>query len=430
MRNVLSVLLPLFLAALLQFPSLGQNKTIAAADRPLIDKLLNEGWERNSNNRDVLKSWYEQLPGDKSTDVQWAYVLNRLRQNRSRDVNQIIDDLAADSPDDWDVRYTQIWMAAFADETGKAWTLMKRLKSDLLTDATASADIRTETFERLGRLTGYLQGPAKDKTNPAAINTARAELQKNAPPELWQALVAEQDVVLKQFDDLVKQRNAEKTRILDQATRQRTVDLQQQQIELQQIQSDLDRQHDNRNDIIDDGRKEVADLESQIGSLQTELDRLQGEVGGLQFEVGNLWANVYNVNLALRRKRDPYVRGQLAFQASYYANLARDRQAYLGAAQTNADGVYNQLAAANANYNRTRAVYEERVSQATRQIAELERSSRVINHRIKELQKVPSLRTTKLTVIESKANALTTYIPFPADLMKQRMLDALKKSAH
>ena len=398
-------------------------------ERQIIERLLIDGWGRSSENRRELKAWYEGLDSEKTAAVEWAYALNRLNLNQFREARPVVDRLAAAAPLNWDIRVSQIWLSVFYGEYDQALARMLDLQKDLPKDSGLAPDDQTEIYQRLGRLIGFLRGPAAVKAlAEGKLDPTVQKLQQNAPPEDWLALEAERQAVEELFASYRQDQTDEQTRLADEARRRQGVELEQQMDVAQQLQTEFDRGRDERETVIDEGQTQVAALEDQIRSLQSEYNQLSSAAMGLRLDAANFWMNAEQLHAAAAQEQDPYLRAQLSLQANNYSALARDRQLASDARQWNANGVFRQLDSANASYDQTRGLYAERVGQLEQQLTELDRSSRQVAKKIRDLQAEPKTTNAKLAVLGQTAKALTTYSPFPADRFKARFLDAMDLS--
>jgi hypothetical protein len=141
--------------------------------------------------------------------------------------------------------------------------------------------------------------------------------------------------------------------------------------------------------------------------------------------LGAIWVTIQQIDDALAREPDPDVRQRLLWDRNYYWALARDKEFYLGNLRAQANAAYNELGAAAASYDQTVANVQGRVSEIDQSIVSADRTRERSQRKIRSLQAEPKVPNTAVAAIDAEAKALSSYDPFPADLLRQRHLEAL-----
>jgi hypothetical protein len=412
------------------FDSFWARHIRAQEDSPavtLAKRLLIEGWERTPSSRNDSQSWFDQGTPElqNSVVVRWAYALNRMHHRKYRDAIPLVDAIALAEPNNWDVVYAQIWLAAFSDEFDRALILMRQLKQQM--DASPNLDPaqRTENYFRMGRMIGYMQGPQARKVAQPALDQALTLLQDGAGDEPWKAFTEQRDAVIRQYEQLMAERQEKHDTTLESMIRQRAVDLESQTNLSDEMERQTQQAQSARDKTVAEGQAKVDELRQTLDALTAEWNRQQAEIATLRYDIGALWFTIQQIDDALRFEKDPVIRAQLIQERAYYLALVRDREYLLTNMRATAGGVFSEMAAASVQYDETRGVYQSQVNELDQTIASAQEHRSRAQRKIRNLQAEPKVSNTLVASIDAQADALSSYDPFPAELLKLRLLDQL-----
>jgi hypothetical protein len=423
-----------WLAALLAFltwsswssAALGQVPTAGAA-RDLAQRLLNEGWDRSARARNDSQQWFEQAsPAAKgSAEVRWAYALNRLHHRKYRDAKPFVDELAQAAPGNWDLVYARVWLATFVDEFEQSLVLMRQLKQQMDESADLSRQQRAENYFRLGRLVGCLQGPYADRVNAASLAHAVEVVLADADDESRQTFDRQRQAVLDQYRQLMANKENKQSTELETLVRKQKVELDQHNALVAQMEKQVMDARSTREQVASQGQAEIARQKERVDQVTSELNQFQSAIASARYDLSAIWVTVQQIDDALAREPDPDVRQRLLWDRNYYWALARDKEFYLGNLRAQANAAHNALGAAAASYDQTVANVQGRVSEIDQSIVSADRTRERSQRKIRSLQAEPKVPNAAVAAIDAEAEALSSYDPFPADLLRQRHLDAL-----
>lgn len=398
------------------------------AGHVLAKKILTEGWDRSPKARNESQGWYESASPNvrAQTEVRWSYALNRMHHRKFREAKPIIDELAQANPANWDIAYAQLWLAAFVDEFEQCLLLMQQMKQRMDSTRDLSQQQRTENYFRLGRLFGYLQGPYAANVSSQSLNSTLAALQAGADEESLDAFNTQRDGVLQQYEQLMASRNQKQETELETLVRQRKVELEQQAALVQQLEKQSTEARSNRERVISDGQAEVDRQKQRLDDVTAEWNRIQSHASSVRVEINALWFSILQIDNALKNETDPVIRQRLLMDRNYFLVLVRDKEYYLNTLRANVDGVYSALGSASASYDNAVGTMRGRVNEVDQVISSAEKSRERANRRIRTLQAEPRVSNTLVATIDAQAEALSSYDPFPADLLKQRLVETMK----
>lgn len=412
------------------FAALVSTSVVSAqdsADGPsLARQLLTDVWDNSPQNREAAQSLWEAASAGARSDpaAQWAYALNRINHRRFRDAKPFADQVAQATPTNWDARYAQIWLTTFVKQFDQALEQMKKGKADM----DASVDVQPEQLDeyyfRLGRLIGYMEGPNGGRVQRTALDATLAILHEGADDRSFTAFTNERNAVLNQWQSLMEEKDVKQQQALDELVRKNQTEFQQQTELAARMQQQSAEAQTHRDTLVREGQAEVDKARTNLDGLTAEWNRQQSLIVSARYDLDGYWLSIANIDHLLLHESDPVIRSQLYLDRSYYLSLIRDKEYYLSSLQADANSVYSQLSAATATYDQTVATYQGRVQQIDNQIATAEKTIASANRKLRRLQAEPRVSTTLVATIQATAAALTNYDPFPAELLRQRALDA------
>jgi hypothetical protein len=397
----------------------------------LAKKFLLAGWERTPKSRNESESWYQEAPAELRghPTVLWAYALNRMNHRRYRDAKPLVDQLAQTETRDWDVAYAQIWLATFVDDFDVGLMLMEKVKSRMDTAKDLSQQQKEENYFRLGRLLGYLEGPMGDRVNLASLAKTLNTLRTGIDDTVLQVFNEQREGVIKQYEQLMASRNQKQETQMESLVRQRQVDLEQQTNTLSEIDKQTNAARESRERVISEGQAEVNRRKERLDAVTSEWNRQQAAMAGVRADISALWFTIWQIDDAIQRETDPVVRQQLILQRNYYVIQMNDRELYLRNLRIAGDGIYAELMSASASYDQAVGTVRSRVNSIDQSISSAQKARDRATRRIRSLQAEPKVSNTLVATIDAQAEAMTSYDPFPAEMLKQRLLDSLKSQA-
>ncbi len=396
----------------------------------LAKRLLNEGWERSPRARTEAQAWFESAPADirANSGVRWAYALNRIHHRKFRDAKPLVEELAPQHPSNWDIRYAQIWLATFVDEFEQSLALMQQLKKQMDATGDLGQDQKTEAYFRMGRLIGYMQGPFANRVNRQSLETSVTALLDGAGEQAIRAFTQQRVAVIDQYETLMATRDQKQEKEMETLVRKQQVDLEQQTSLVDQLKQQSTEARSNREKVVGEGQAEIDGAKAELDSISAEWNRQQSIIISARLDLDGVWLSIAQIDDALLHESDPVIRHRLLLDRNYFLLLAREKESYLYSLRADANAIYSQLGSASANYDRSIAKLRGRVNEIDQMLSSAESSMARANRRIRGLQSEPKVSNTLVATIDATAEALTNYDPFPTDVLKQRLLDALQNA--
>ena len=397
---------------------------------PQVAKLLEIGWGESFR---VLKPSGEAFDEAKrlapaDARVPFAFALVNIKHRKYDDAKKLLEEAIRLDEKYLAARKASIWVEMLLKRYEAALVEIEQLAAFLPTEAADraadTADVALAQF--IGRLFGFLEGPAKTSVKEDVAAAVKARVLARISPAMRRELAAGGQRVADQFAELYLTR--EQTKEDAQAA------------EAKSQQREANRLAEDRKDVAED----KAALTDQVAKTREELDRLlsdlEKKLEPLDREYSRLSARAATVRdriLDYDREIGRYValldvtdepairlRYQIeidrldAIQARYVADYrVLERQAAAVGAQRGA--ILSQRDATLARYN-------AEAKRLGKEGVKLRRDEQRIARDEQRNERPPSGNTPKVRLLSRKAFAFTTYEPFPLEQAKAELLKAVK----
>jgi hypothetical protein len=411
---------------------LAWSGTPAPADeaelRSGIARLFEVGWQDALAARAQADRAYREITsGDERAG--YAYALVLMRQRRYDDAVKSLDALLKTDPEHLAARENKIRLLMLQKNFSAALPEINRL-SRLVAAAdqeNLSQEKRREKLRFLGRLFGFLEGPAEGAAAVATVERTQREVESRFSDEELAIFDEARDGVLVRYEETIGQSQREREETLAEKEKQR--EEARQDLEEQRAQ-----QKDRRDELLEQGeklRKEIKDQEAAFAKEERPLlDRLAGLQRQAQIprrEMALLLADAAGLRAAAARAQDPADRDRLLFRAQQLEVIAARYDADLGVLERQAAGLQAERAQLQDRYQREIATLAGSLRAIEQELNAQQRSERRFAIDEKRLDKPLTSGTRAVRALEAEANAFTTYEPLPLEEERQRLLDSFTK---
>lgn len=381
-----------------------------------IKQMLVTHWPRELENKAAAKANFKSL-SEPSSPITLAYALNRMQHNDNRAALAVVEMLTLRDRANLDAWLLAGYLNILIDNFDRGLIDLQTVKKRLNEDGFLAESQRIETYQWMGRLVGYLQGPVVGKLNPDTLTKTVAAIIKDTAPVELAAFHEQRELILQRYEDSVKTQNQKSQKELaDQANKDAQLDAtltnQNQQLATTALQ--LQQQI---TQLQSEGSQRIADLTSQASPIESSLASLQTQISSVQFDLQLLYNDLFAA-----QNVPPGFRPNTWF----LQDQIRNAEFTLFSLQGNANAAINQLSGLQAQVAQTRNSYNN-------QIALLQQQSRTVNGTLLRNQKKqldiaggPELADGKKQAITSRLTALSSYVELPVEAYRQQMLDLVK----
>ncbi len=391
------------------------NSIDAAASIP-IRKLLTDDWKLGpANAAESKKTFASASPKTEMTLV--AYALNRLQQNQTKEAKDIVEELTSSFPNNLDGWMLKTWIHTLEDKYDVALINMRSLKKQIDNTPDLKDSTKVQIYKRLGRLTGYMQGPVSSRVNSDILDGTIATIAHGIAPDVLNSFSEARDQVLKQYDDLLNTQ-ADKTQLeLDKVqaeNEQEKLSLERQNELLEQSEAQLIPQ---KQKLEAEANQQVSNLQGQGSMAQQQMNQISSDIQATQL---NLQYMYFDLDAILQQQ-------QLGYAVSTYAirNQIRNAENAIYNLRISGNQLSNQLGGLN---SQIRQIQYSAGRQLRNLNSELKRISGAKRRNLGKLARIasgPVVADGKRSAMKIRATALRTYDELPLELYRQQILDLL-----
>jgi hypothetical protein len=415
-------------AAVVAMPRVASAEEAGAA---AIARLLEVGWDGSPAARKAAdQQTFEvaRLVGrdPRALTASWLVL---IQQRRYEEAVQRLDTLLAIVPDDLQALRAKAW----------CHTLLKNYEGAMLTASTLSellADKPAETADAaaghaeligfLGRLLGFLAGPAADAVNQDARKSLEREIAGRLDESQKAIFEDARNGVLSKFIETTDATVEERERVAEEAAADKVKTLEEIAAEREEALARQTVLEERKNKLQGELRDELAEVQKEDQPLVQELSALQARSEILSRDLLSYLGQVDRFERQAAASRDPNQQRRLYAEADRWDAAASRADADLQAVRQFAQGVQGQRAvlarrAAQAQANAASQI--KRIDSELVEMAKREKRNAGIEKRLNRQAVGPTSRGRALS---AAATALSTYDQLPLEEAKAKLLETLR----
>ena len=393
-----------------------------------VKDLLEIGWRTTPDARREIDERFAAVPETTRVDarVAYAYALALVKLRREADAARVIDPIAAGKNPPLGVLRAQLWLTMLTRQYDAALVQMERL-AKLVGSEAADPPLaeHRETARRMGMMHGFLETPAEGSVPPAKLDDYRNRINAALPPALAGGFAEGSQAVKQQHAQWL----AQQTTAEEQADQQ--TDAERQRL-LESAKAERDQIAVRRREVADQLQKLREELGSEMESLraserplaeQLTVVVLQGR--RTQDELLGVLDDIARLTDLLRRSRDPEQRRFLLIEIDRLERIA-------SRIQVQVDQIAREAAILESRVFEIRQRAQTTQASYGREIASREREQQTLTRRETQLtgmeQRAVRMKSGRgqSRSLAARAAALSTYVAFPLEEEKQRLLASWK----
>jgi len=397
-----------------------------ASPRAGIEKLFALGEKSTPSAVAAAKEQYEQLKRNSAKDsrIDYAFVLVLINQHKYREAAPLLSGhLSAKKPDS-SMYCVKIWAAVQDRKAITAIDDMVALSRQFPRSAAAQPDAAfLEVASFLGAMFGYLDLVRPEGLDPKVKSQRRNEILANIGNKYLPAFDEGRDMVRDRLAEMQAERNAKQDEVVAAAEKRRDQD----ESALENARTAFAEQQDTAKssaDNVREAQRELNVIQQQLTTLSQDRTRLSGQIISAQAQLAAIQSTSNLVDERINRSPQnlslPPIYGgnRINPVGAAMANALALTLASLNKQAYNVDrqmltlqGRATELMAKGAKESNTVAQSEEVARKASKQAKAIE----------KKLRR-PETATKTRVAMTPKITSLSTYIPFPYEEERERVL--------
>ena len=398
--------------------------------RNALTKLLNDSWEKSSDglaNADQAHVRARSLAaGDPRVDFSLALV--QLRYLRFSDAEKTLTSLQLAAPDYWPAAQAKIHLSILMKKHSAALTEIDRFSERVAgaKDDAARTEARREAADFLGKIFAYLEGPAAKLASPAAVADVRARVLERLPTAERETFSAGFGSVNERFTQLDEEtRRTQAEGIAAQQT-QKELDLKRLQAEQASLAGDKDTVRRQAAEALESAQKKTATIDQQLAPLDAAFARVAARANLVRAEILRLDTRIAGLLAEAQATKDPAARSVLRLEADFAAGQIQNEQLVLQTIEAEGAQINAQRGALLQQRGAVVDQYQATAKQLGVEAAKLVRTEKRNVTQQKEAIKPAVGFTPQVQTKATAAASITSYVEFPLEREKLRILDSLR----
>jgi hypothetical protein len=392
--------------------------------------LLDSGWGESFRSLEPAGAYYRrarQISPDDPRAI-YAYVLVQIKHRRYTDALKLLDELQGLAPDDPAAWQARVWLRVLTRQYSAALVDLERF-ADIIPPEPRVGSLEQPWLDAagyLGKMCAFLSGPLRDTVDQERLNQVRQRIQA--------VMVGARQARFDEGYAAVDRRFTELWLLGEQTQEQA------QQIEAQQKAEDAARLAAEQA-AIDTARtaleKQAADararrdaelkrLESQQSELARTLAQLEAELAVYASRIGDLDVQILRLRDLADATEDPARRLRYQLDADRLTRLRLDEQRRAAVVESLVVRQRAALASVLAQQGAVAAQFQAELDRLNREAVALGRNQKRIRNEQREAAQPPTGNTAQVRAMQAQAVSLRTYLPFPLEEEKQRLLNSFK----
>lgn len=398
-----------------------------AATRDAIKQMLAATWDASPAAAVELERHYERLRPSADWRVHYAYALASMRQWQYDKATQVAEQLVEDPEAELPARAMLAWLLLLKKKHAAGLAQIERTAAALpkpedLDDAGRLH--RQDVIRRLGRMFGYLEGPASGALSEFERDSRRRRIALLLSDEEMGMFEDESRAVAEQF----LMRIDEKDRVVEDARRraeeQRAARLEAIAAEQRTIAERLEAIETQRDKLQREYDEQLRGLEERDAPLRQRYARLDAQAADVQRDLAYASAEILRIEDQLAFESDPLLRDLLLTDLARMTSLASSYSREYTRLERAAAVVERERAAIAAEQRQLENQYRRQLNEYAGEQQSLARQARRNEVEQNRLARERPRTTGQARSLESQAQAFTTYVPFPFEDARQRLLES------
>ena len=400
----------------------------SAADpavREAVTHLFDVGWDESLEARAAAEEFYESLTVADPL-LTYAYALIQARHRQYKTAVALMDDSLSASPDQPNVLRSKIWFLLLQKEAPQALASMERLARLVAETPPESTDLtsaqRLDLARFLGRMYGYLEGPAANMTSPLAVGNSERKVTEQLDPEQLEAFRDAKQALLLVYDEFVGEREQELEESGERADQRREEKLQEiaaSREELVLRRAELDAQ---RGQLQSEMNAALAKLDAEDSRLAPLIAPVQSDLVLFGRELGEVIIEIARLQSRYDEEENPDIRRQIYYRIIRLESIARAYEYDIVRGEQQLAILLTQRNDLQTRRQQTQVRFGRQLQGVESGLADLKKQERRLDVERERLDKGTVDISRRARSLSARAGALLTYEPFPFEPERQRVV--------
>ncbi|HVA48384.1 MAG TPA: tetratricopeptide repeat protein [Pirellulales bacterium] len=408
--------------------------------RPQIERLLTLASEVSAKHMQETEHYYRSLRAASRSDwlLRYAYAVALIQQKRLHEAAKLIQELGEEHPDDFAVWRGKIWLALTLGERSRALTEIEQLASHAAAHQAAEAErlSEVEIAGFFGSVCGFLSGPWSQKVPAADAEQIEKRLRAAFDDKSRSAFDRAKAGVIDRFDALRAAYEEKEEKELQTNSQQLEAEKQSVGRAAQELGDKQQSIKDKETKRAEDAKAKVADIDEQLKKVGQQRDALLQQIAPLEAQRVALVAQLMPEGLFLPTRNLHLHAWQKVAARQFAALHNRQIRILLAPLVTKLTSLEGQVTSLNlqeqelfAARGTTQIKYQADVGKLVEKEKSLQKDAKRLAYDAKRLKSKSAASSPRLRAEMAHLTRFSTYVPFPFEREKARLLKEAKPPA-
>lgn len=385
-------------------------------------RFLSDYWVKSPTAiSESLELYNEMVQGGIRDDrAYYAYVLVKIKQSKFRDAYEATDQLSDPSKQHPKFLLSKAWLATMTRNYSEGLGLIGHLSEQI-----ERQPLDKENLDVAARLVGFYSYPIANRVDSARLNLAIERMEASLTQEQKVRFQAKIKEVKTRFETLVGQRETEMQLAAEDAQQEREEKLTQLENAKERHKSNADELQFKRDKVKEEGNKKLERIREKDSPIVTALSTLQASNAQLETELSN---NTFELVLLQQRldeldDDDTNLRNRILLDMDFWNRRLITAEASLARVREQMRFYLAERQRLQAEYAATERRYQAEVHAMDKDLDELDKSQKKLDAQSDRTSRTLRPKRRQSQILTAQATALTTYVDFPAEAERRRLLN-------
>ena len=381
-----------------------QAPVLPGEEGKLVRFWLDEVWDKGIDNNDKSVQVYEAAT-PKDSYVNLAYAVNRLQHNRSTESLEAAEFAKAADSTNLDAIVFTTWLKMLRDDFDVALIEMQTF-ADTVKKTKVDPDKLDVAYRRMGRLIGYLKGPAAGQCNPDILARTVERLNEGLDNRQQKIMTDQSDAVIAKYEQLLRDlsQKVHESIVKNEASDKASKKALEKQNNVLEAQTDQIQQR--RDAVAMEAEQKVSAAAQQLPALEAQLQNAIFEIDAVRSQIA------YSQTALYYGHNNP--------QGSILANnfnrfQLQQNYLVLNSLRSNANVIANAIAVEQNKINQIRTAYNAELQRLNKNIKKTANLQRRNSNKLVKIAAGPEPDAGKVAALNNRTSALSIYDPLPLE---------------
>lgn len=414
------------------FATLSLSAVAQADDARLkteVTALLNDGWPLGPDGLAAAVGHFQSARAAAPSDVRpvFAMAVTQIRQRRYPDANLTLDDVLKLKPSHLSAWQAKVWLSMVARKYDAALADVEHmLKSWPQGTSADEVESRAETARFLGRVLGFLWGPATGKVAEDRLTEIEKLVETALVADDRQTFAESRGSVLGKFTDLQDKTETTREKAKVDEEKQKEQDRERLASEKQGVNAEKGTLDQQATSARAAAQAQIQQLAAALQLLDAQFNQLAAQGAALQAEIAGLLGQEQLLIQQANATDDEFDSRRLLSRARGIMTLRIPLEARYAALDAQARGINAQRQINLGQQAQVSTQYQAEMKRLGMKADSLERTEKRIAGDLKKANTAATGVTAGVRNLSTTSTAFVTYFDYPVEREKRRLIDSFK----